>query len=159
MKYIKLFEDITSFEDEPVKTGKMGDNLPNTDKHLVLINDLILELKDVGFRAKVNGYYAYHADHICYDIFIEKAGSYEIYDIKDVNGINIDLGDVQLLNTSMKDILSRLVDNELYLGSYSINMKDGEVSSHARLFRRIDGEQVNNFTYNSGDEDGDELFN
>jgi hypothetical protein len=153
MKYIKLFEDIISFEDEPVKTGKMGDKLPNTDKHLVLINDLILELKDAGFRAKVSGYYAYHADHICYDIFIEKDGDYEIYDIKDINGINIDLGDIQLLNTTMKDILSRLVDNGLYIGSYSINMKDDEVSSHARLFRRIDGEEVNNFTYSSDDDE------
>jgi len=67
MKHIKLFEDIISFDDTDIK---MGSKLPKTDEHLVLIEDLILELKDAGFRSKVNGYYAYHADHICSLFFI-----------------------------------------------------------------------------------------
>jgi len=152
MKHIKLFEDITefgSFDDYK----KPGTNLKSDDEHKVLINDLLLELKDAGFRVVVNGYYAYHKDHICYDIFINKPGSNEIYDVKSTSDINIDLTDVQFVTTTMKDILSRLMDNGLYLGSHSINMKDDEVYSHSRLFKRIDGEPIaSDFVYHTPDD-------
>jgi hypothetical protein len=144
MKHIKLFEDIISWDDEP----KSGNRIPSDDKYLVLIEDLTLELKDSGFIVLIKGYYAYHKDHICYDIFINKPGEYEIFDIKSTSDINIDLSPVQEVSTSMKDILSRLMDNGLYLGSHNINVKDNEVYSHSRLFRRIDGDSVkSDFVY------------
>lgn len=151
MKYIKLFEDIDKSENV-VYDYKAGKPLPNNDPHLILINDLILELTDSDFIVKVKGYYAYHEDHIVYDIIVNKTGTYEIFDIKDPNDINIDTSGIERLNNHMKDILTRLLDNGLYLGSYSVNMEDTVISSFSRLFKRIDGKEVHDFIYNDPDE-------
>lgn len=149
MKHIKLFEDIVSWDldDKP----KMGSPISDDDEHLMLIKDLVLELEDNGFRVIKKGYYGYHEGYIVYDIIVNKNGTYQVFDINDVNKINIDLSDVNTLNESMKDINSRLIENGLYLGSYSINVKDNELYSFTRLFRRIDGEPVTDFTYNTDD--------
>lgn len=132
-KYKKLFEGV-------------GDKLPEDDKFLVLLNDLSLNISDIGFDVIVKGYESYESGINNYQLIIESKDNFEIYDINsgninDLNKIDTNLEKLNELNSTCKDIIERCIENGLHLCNYYISIKSG-VFAHVKFACKSDGSPV-----------------
>lgn len=147
MKHIKNFK---LFEG-------MGDNLNDNNFHLELLRDLSLDINDLGFEVYVRGYESYKEGYNMYDIFIKRSDKFAIYDIDKENlsnlkEINKRLTELNKLNDECLNLITRAVDNNLYLCEYVINTGFKEVNIHIRFTNKKDGESVDS-DYKYYDED------
>jgi hypothetical protein len=147
MKHIKNFK---LFEG-------MGDNLNDNNFHLELLRDLSLDINDLGFEVDVRGYESYKEGYNMYDIFIERPDGLNVCDINKDNlsklkDISKELGELNKLNDECLNLITRAVDNNLYLCVYEIDVNFKRVYIHIRFTNKKDGESVGS-DYKYYDED------
>lgn len=134
----------------------MGDKL-NDDFHLELLEDLSLDIIDLGFKVKVSGYESYKKGYNMYDIFIERPDGLIVYDINKDNlsklkDISKGLGELNKLDDECLNLITRALDNNLYLCVYEIDIDSKRVYIHIRFTNKKDGEPVDS-DYKYYDED------
>lgn len=149
MKYIKEYK---LFE-------RAGDDIEN-DHHLELLNDLSLDIKDLGFEVGVKGYESYTFGYNIYDIIIESKDNYSIYDVGIDNISELDImykkvDKINKLNSECLNLIKRSIDNGLYLCSYETTIKS-DLFCFIRFTCKEDGSPVEDgFRAFSEDEDED----
>lgn len=147
MKHIKNFK---LFEG-------MGDDINDNNFHLELLRDLSLDISDLGFEVDVRGYESYKEGYNMYDIFIERPDGLNVYDINKDNlsklkDISKGLVELNKLNDECLNLITRAVDNNLYLCVYEIDVNFKRVYIHIRFTNKKDGESVDS-DYKYYDED------
>jgi hypothetical protein len=150
MKYIKNYK---------VFEG-MGDNLNDNNYHLELLKDLSLDITDIGFKVDIKGYESYKEGYNMYDIFITGKDKFNVYDINKENLSNLKemnnrLGELNKLNIECLNLITRSVENDLYLCQYEIDIDsiDSTISIYIRFTIKQDGKPVNkDFKYYDEDE-------
>ena len=147
MKYIKEYK---LFE-------RCGDNIEN-DQHLELLNDLSLDIKDLGFEVGVKGYESYTEGYNMYDIIIKSKDNYSIHEVGIDNISELDImykkvDKINKLNSECLNLIKRSIDNGLYLCSYEITIKS-DLFCFIRFTCKDDGSPVEDgFRYFSEDEE------
>jgi hypothetical protein len=147
MKYIKNYKVFEGMGD------KLIDNF-----HLELLEDLSLDIVDLGADVEVRGYESFKEGYNMYDIFIKRYDKFSVYDIDKENfsnlkGINKSLIELNKLNDECLNLINRAIDNDLYLCEYEINTTFKEVYIHIRFTIKQDGKSVDkDFKYYDEDE-------
>lgn len=144
MKYLKTYNKIVE---------GVGDRLSNDDPTLILINDLCLNISDIGFSVLVKGYESYSRGLINYDIIIGSSESSVVYDINNDNLEKLDNIDKTIskfnnLHLACKDLIERLVEGGLHLCEYHID-SGSKIYGFIRFVCKEDGSPVDpDYSYN-----------
>jgi hypothetical protein len=136
----------------------VGDNLPDNDEFLILMNDLSLSISDIGFDVEVKGIESYERGLKNYSLFITSKSGPEIYDvnkdnISNLNDIDVKLKKINDLNSVCKDLIERAIGSGLHLCNYYISVKTSGVFTNIKFACKLDGSPVDpDYKYNNGEE-------
>ena len=129
----------------------MGDDILD-HKSITLIEDLMLEIRDMGFEVTIRAYEAYVTDVAHFDIFVQ--GESKLFGADNIDELEKIQKNMKLLNEfseAMIDIIKRISENGLELDHFLIDT----IGDGGKFYSFTKFKIEYKHTYDDGEKEGD----